>query len=119
MKDLPRKTYTEERPWGSFSRFTSNEASTVKIITIKPNESLSLQYHEKREEFWRVLSGEGEVVIGESATPALPGSEFFVGKGEKHRMSAGPQGLEVLEISFGEFDENDITRLEDVYGRIK
>jgi mannose-6-phosphate isomerase len=26
--------------------------------------------------------------------------------------------VRVLEISFGEFDEGDIVRLEDVYGRV-
>ncbi len=117
MNDTGRKTYREERPWGSFSRFTEGEASTVKIIAVKPGESLSLQYHEKREEFWRILSGEGEVVVGESILPAKIGDEFFIQKGDRHRIAAGPSGIEVLEISFGQFDENDIVRLEDKYGR--
>lgn len=117
MNHSTLETYSEERPWGSFTRFTNGEPSTVKIISVKPDQSLSLQYHEKREEFWRILSGEGSVTIGTETKPAHKGDEFFIKKGEHHRISAGAEGLEVLEISFGEFDENDITRLEDNYGR--
>jgi len=40
-----------KKPWGMFEQFTKQEAVTVKIITINPNESLSLQYHHKRAEF--------------------------------------------------------------------
>ncbi len=40
-----------ERPWGKFRRFTKNTNSTVKILTINPNEVLSLQSHQHRAEF--------------------------------------------------------------------
>jgi mannose-6-phosphate isomerase len=36
-----------------------------------------------------------------------------------HRLStAGESEVRILEISFGEFDEEDIVRLDDVYGRV-
>ncbi|HEY4501282.1 MAG TPA: hypothetical protein VJI70_03425 [Candidatus Paceibacterota bacterium] len=41
----------EERPWGNFERFTLNEKTTVKIITVNAGESISLQTHENRDEF--------------------------------------------------------------------
>jgi mannose-6-phosphate isomerase len=35
-----------------------------------------------------------------------------------HRLSSvGEREARVLEISFGEFDEDDIVRIDDVYGR--
>ena len=46
----------EVRPWGNFERFTLNEQSTVKIITVNPGEAFSLQVHGHREEFWRGVS---------------------------------------------------------------
>ena len=51
--------YEEERPGGFFRRFTDNVVSTVKIINIKPNEELSLQSHNNREEFWHIIKGGG------------------------------------------------------------
>ncbi len=108
---------TTKRPWGSFTRFTNNEVSTVKILNVNQGEILSLQYHNKREEFWRVIQGNPEIVLGEETKKASPGDEFFVSVGVKHRISAPENEVVILEISKGEFDEEDIVRIEDKYGR--
>jgi len=106
------------RPWGHFRQFCQNTPATVKILTIKPNEKLSLQSHAKREEFWRVIFGGGVAEIGRNRRKIKIGAELVVPKVVKQPLTAGPQGLAVLEISFGRFAENDITRYEDKYGRI-
>ena len=113
----PLKPYREERPWGEFVEYTRNTPSTVKIITVKPGEALSLQHHHNRDEFWHVLSGDGMLHIGDSEVPARPGENHFVNRETKHRMTGGSTPLVILEISLGEFDENDIVRLDDRYGR--
>ena len=105
------------RPWGNFERFTLNEATTVKIITVSAGESLSLQTHEHRDEFWRILAGSGTVTLDEKEYPANAGDDFFSPRHTKHRVTGGPNGLSFLEIAFGTFDEDDITRLDDRYGR--
>ncbi len=107
----------ETRPWGDFERFTLNEKTTIKIITVNAGEEFSLQTHEHRDEFWRVISGSGTVRIGDEEKEAKEGDTFFSARGTKHRVQGGPEGISFLEIAFGEFDENDITRLEDKYGR--
>ena len=111
------KKYTEKRPWGSFEEFCKNDICTVKIITVNPNEELSLQYHNHRDEFWRILQGTAKIIIGDKIVDGKEGDEFFVTKGTKHRIAAGDKAVKVLEISFGKFDENDIVRLEDKYKR--
>ena len=78
MKDEIIKKYIEKRPWGKFERFTQNEKSTVKIITVKVGEKLSLQYHKQRSEFWRILSGEGKITIGEETTEAKKGDGLTI-----------------------------------------
>lgn len=117
MKDS-LKIYQEERPWGFFRRFTENEVSTVKVIVVKPNEELSLQSHKKREEFWRVISGDGIFKVGDKKYIVEKDSEQFIPLETKHKIKAGNTGLEVLEISFGEFEEGDIIRYEDKYSRV-
>ncbi len=107
----------DERPWGNFERFTLNEPSTVKIITMKPGEAFSLQQHAHRDEEWRILAGSGVVTVGETKKEVFPGQTFFVARGVNHRVEGGPHGIQFLEISLGEFDESDITRIEDRYGR--
>lgn len=107
----------ETRPWGNFEQFTLNEQSTVKILTVKAGEELSLQVHQHRDEFSRVLKGSGTVQIGEKSSEVHEGDSFFIPRGTQHRTIGGDSGLVYLEISFGDFDENDETRLEDDYGR--
>lgn len=114
---MKSEIYQEERPWGNFRQFTHNETSTVKIITVKPDQGLSLQSHTKRSEFWRIIGGSGIVEIGEIKHEAKEGDEYTIVVGTKHRLIAGPSGINVLEIATGEFDENDIIRYEDRYGR--
>lgn len=109
--------YQEERPWGNFRKFTENTNSTVKIITVKPNEELSLQSHSHRSEFWRAIAGGGWWDIDGSKQDFLIGDEKFVKIGSKHRIIAGDEGITFLEIALGKFDEGDIVRYEDKYGR--
>lgn len=106
-----------ERPWGYFRQFYQNTPVTVKILIIKPNEMLSLQSHAKREEFWRVTAGQGVAQIGDNQREIKIGDELIIPLGVKHRLVAGVFGLEVMEISYGEFAEDDIIRYEDKYGR--
>jgi len=116
MEGLPNY-YKEERPWGNFERFTLNEPCTVKVITVNPGQEFSLQQHAHRDEEWRILSGSGVVTVGENTVEARAGNIFRVARGQKHRVKGGPEGVVFLEISFGEFDESDITRFADDYGR--
>lgn len=105
------------RPWGKFERFTLNENTTVKIITVNEGESFSLQTHEHRDEFWRVVRGSGMIRIGDNETEAKEGDVFFIPRHTLHRATGGLHGLTFIEIAFGEFEESDIKRIEDKYGR--
>lgn len=106
-----------KKPWGSFTRFTNNEVSAVKILNINKGEELSLQYHNKREEFWKILKGSPEVIIGDDVIHPALGEELFIPVGVKHRISALKDDVEILEIAEGDFDEDDIVRVEDKYNR--
>jgi len=109
--------YFEKRPWGSFEQFCKNEVCTVKIINVEPNEELSLQYHIHRDEFWKIILGKAIIVIGEQINYGKEGDEFFIPRETKHRIKTENSPVKILEISFGNFDENDIVRLEDKYKR--
>ncbi|MDE2399692.1 MAG: cupin domain-containing protein [Patescibacteria group bacterium] len=111
------KVFQEERPWGNFRQFTHNTLSTVKILTLKPNQALSLQSHAKRSEFCRIISGSGIIEIGDNKYNVKEGDEYNIPINTKHRVSAGALGVSYLEISIGDFEENDEVRYEDQYGR--
>jgi mannose-6-phosphate isomerase len=107
-----------KKPWGSFDQYTLNERSTVKILTINPGARTSLQSHQHRKEFWVALDEGLHVQIGKRRISLRKGSSIVVRKGAKHRLLCeGRAKVRLLEISFGDFSENDIKRYEDDYGR--
>ncbi|MEK7535993.1 MAG: phosphomannose isomerase type II C-terminal cupin domain [Patescibacteria group bacterium] len=109
--------FTEKRPWGEFREFALNEPATVKILQIVKGQEFSLQVHEHRGEFWHILSGHPSVTIGEKVMQGNPGDEFVALVGVVHRIEAPKDDVRILEISRGKFDEGDIVRIEDKYGR--
>jgi len=114
---LPNRHF-EERPWGSFERFTANEATTLKIVRVSADKRLSLQKHTRRAEFWKVIEGSGVIRVGNDEREAQVGDEIEIPVGALHRLTGGPGGIAVLEIAFGDFDENDTERIEDDFGRV-
>jgi len=109
----------DKRPWGEEEILTMNEPSTVKILTINPGQRCSLQYHNHRKEFWKLIEGEAIIEIGDKKIDAKVGENFEIPPKTNHRINGKNIPGRILEISFGDFDENDIVRLEDDYGRIK
>jgi mannose-6-phosphate isomerase len=116
--DDPRSRIVEDRrPWGRFRRYTHGDATTVKIITVAAGQALSLQRHHHRDELWVVLDPGLQVRIGDEVIDAAVGDEFLIPRGTLHRVAAGATDARFLEVAFGRFDEDDIERVEDRYGR--
>ena len=107
------------RPWGKFRSFPHRPAGSIKIITVNPGETLSLQYHKNRGEFWVVLDKGLEVTVGNKVWQPETNEEIFIPAQVPHRMKCiGDSASRIMEIWIGDSDESDIVRLEDKYGRI-
>ncbi len=118
MIDQMPSVLEAEKPWGRFEQYTHNTLSTVKVITVQRGGTLSLQYHHRRDELWVVLDSGALIEVGDAVLKPRAGAKVFIPRTVKHRLSAGGDGpVRILEVSFGEFDEDDIVRLEDIYGR--
>ncbi|MBA4116893.1 MAG: phosphomannose isomerase type II C-terminal cupin domain [Rubrobacter sp.] len=108
-----------EKPWGRFEQYTHDLPSTVKIITVDPGGTLSRQYHHRRDELWVALDPGASVELGDDVLYPTSGEKLYIPRGTVHRLSCtGDRPVRILEVAFGEFDEEDIVRLEDVYGRV-
>ncbi|MEW5924538.1 MAG: phosphomannose isomerase type II C-terminal cupin domain [Candidatus Zixiibacteriota bacterium] len=116
--EILKKIITDIRPWGNFVQYTNNEICTVKIITVDPNQILSLQSHKKRDELWVALDEGLKVELDNKTLLPKPGDQILIRRGSRHRLGSTGKRARVMEISFGFFDENDIERYDDVYGRI-
>lgn len=110
-----------ERPWGFYKTTVKNEYFQSKVISIKPEEGLSLQSHERREEYWIIAHGSGIVQLENSRIEVRCGSTLFIPKGCRHRLTNTDkkESLIVTEVQIGDyFGEDDIRRYEDRYGRV-
>jgi len=117
METAPRRI---EKPWGYELVWAETELYVGKILHINAGESLSLQYHEIKDETICVLSGEMLFQAGSSGD-ALdeyrltgPARAFRVTPGTVHRMVAVTD-CDVLEASTPHLQ--DVVRLDDRYGR--
>jgi len=111
-----RKVY---RPWGSYDSIDMGERFQVKRIVVKPGAALSLQKHHHRAEHWVIVSGTAEVTRDAEVFLLSENQSTFLPLGAVHRLrNPGKTPLELIEVQSGSYlGEDDIVRLEDVYGR--
>ena len=116
--DPREQMFIQTRPWGQFEQFVSNETVTVKIITVLPGHRLSLQTHNHRGEFWHILDVPLDIEVDDRRWVAGPGEDVWVPQHSIHRIgNSGDRSGRVLEIALGDFDEADISRIDDDYAR--
>ena len=110
-------TARTERPWGHFLQWAHNIPVTVSLMIVEPGMRLSLQSHPGRAELWIVIDEGAIVQVGERSWTAKIGEEIWIPAGGKHRLTSDGRRTRVLEIAFGNWQQNDITRYEDDFDR--
>lgn len=106
------------RPWGTFKQFANNQDCTVSLMSVLPGQRLSLQSHTGRAELWIVIDEGALVQVRDEIRACKAGDEIWIPAGERHRLScAGDQPVRVLEVAFGNWQQDDIQRYADDYKR--
>ena len=107
------------RPWGWYQRIDIGERFQVKRIQVVPGGRLSLQKHYHRAEHWVVVKGTAEVTVDERVVLVHENEAIYLPIGSMHRLSnPGKIPLELIEVQVGSYTgEDDIIRVEDIYGR--
>ena len=108
-----------DKPWGWELVWAEADAYVGKLLFVRAGESLSLQYHERKDESWLVQEGRARLALGVvggelEELEILPGEAFHFRPGTVHRVTALEDTL-VIEVSTPHLD--DVVRLEDRYGR--
>ena len=138
----------QTRPWGGFfvinedqtpqfaaTYFPTVELSSIqitqklspKILLVAPEKRLSWQYHHRRAEIWRVVSGTVGVVKSDTDEETevqsyQPGDLITLRQGERHRLVGLSEWGVLAEIwqhtnPKHPSDEDDIVRVQDDFGR--
>ena len=109
-----------DKPWGFELIWAHTEAYVGKVLFVKAGESLSLQFHNEKDESWYIESGRAELELGDAGQSVLnsevvgAGACFRYRPGTVHRVTA-LEDTTILEVSTPHLD--DVVRLEDRYGR--
>ena len=109
-----------EKPWGWELIWAEAEAYVGKILFVRAGQSLSLQFHNVKDESWYVQEGKAELELGAVGQAILntevigPGACFRFRPGTVHRVTA-VEDTTIVEVSTPHLD--DVVRLEDRYGR--
>lgn len=115
---LHRKVH---RPWGWYDSIDEDGRFKVKRIQVNPGARLSLQKHHHRAEHWIVVKGTAEISCGDKTLLLTENQSTYIPLGEVHRLAnPGTIPLEIIEVQSGSYlGEDDIVRLDDLYGRTK
>jgi mannose-6-phosphate isomerase-like protein (cupin superfamily) len=108
-----------EKPWGWELVWAEAENYVGKLLFVKAGESLSLQYHEVKDESWLVQEGHAKLELGDvggelEVFELAPGDAYHFPPRSVHRVTAVADTL-VIEVSTNHL--TDVVRLEDRYGR--
>lgn len=106
-----------ERPWGSFEQYAFNQDVTISLMIVQPGQRLSLQSHTGRSELWIVLDEGAEVIVGDQVLHPKRMEEIWIPVDTQHRLSSLGNEVRVLEVAFGNWQQEDIVRFSDDYQR--
>ena len=109
-----------QRPWGWYDIIDESDRYKVKSIEVNPGEKLSLQKHHHRAEHWVVVEGTALTECDGKEKLLAENESTYIPVGSIHRLSnPGKIPLRIIEVQSGPYlGEDDIVRLEDIYGRL-
>ena len=112
----------DDRSWGNYvvtDVCNKNEQERCeKILTVKPQQALSLQRHKHRSEIWKILEGNPTVIIDGQLKTLAPKDVVEVPMMAPHCIvNMGDQDVVIQEMQFGVCREDDNERLADYAGR--
>ena len=107
------------RPWGAYESTDHGETFQVKRLTIHPGGRLSLQKHQHRAEHWVVVSGVASITKGVKTFELKANESTYIPPNTLHRLeNCQDAPLEIIEVQSGDYlGEDDIIRIDDIYGR--
>jgi mannose-6-phosphate isomerase len=109
-----------DKPWGYELRWGITDRYAGKVLHVNKGEALSLQYHERKDEFQYVVRGAVDIELGGpdgvlTKHRMKAGDTLHISPGTRHRLTA-IEDTDIFEVSTSEVD--DVVRLEDRYGRV-
>lgn len=98
---IDRQVMFAEKSWGSYRVLDIEEESITVKVTLNPGSRMNYHSHERRDEVWTVISGDGKTIVDGMEQPIKPGDVITMAAGCKHTVIAGESGLRLTEVQLG------------------
>lgn len=89
-----------EKSWGSFRVLDVGENSLTIKVTLKAGNKMNYHSHERRDEVWTIISGNGRTIVDGMEEQVTAGDVITMQAGCRHTIIADSE-LEVMEVQLG------------------
>ena len=89
-----------EKSWGSYLVLDVEEGSMTVKVTLNPGHRMNYHSHEKRDEVWTVIAGQGRTIVDGMEQPIRAGDVVTMEAGCRHTVIADTE-LQMIEVQLG------------------
>ncbi len=97
---MDQKIMFAEKSWGSFRVLDVKPESLTILVTLNPGHGMNYHSHQRREEVWTIISGEGEVILDGVCREVKAGDVICIPAGQRH-LARAKTGLQIIEVQLG------------------
>ena len=101
VDEIDQQIMFAEKSWGSYRVLDVEENSLTVKVTLNPGHKMNYHSHEKRDEVWTVISGDGYTIVEGMKQNVSVGDVVTMGAGARHAVVAGDSGLQLIEVQLG------------------
>ena len=101
VDEFVQQTMFAEKSWGSYKVIDVEEESLTVKVTLNPGNKMNYHSHERRDEVWTVISGDGKTIVDGMEQSVSVGDVVAMAAGTKHTVIAGDRGLQLIEVQLG------------------
>ena len=100
VAQMDQQVMFAEKSWGSFRVLDIEEESMTIKVTLKPGSSMNYHSHDRRDEVWTIISGNGRTIVDGMEQPVKAGDVITMEAGCRHTIIAETE-LKVIEVQLG------------------
>lgn len=100
VEQLNQQVMFAEKSWGSFRILDIEDESITIKVTLNPGHRMNYHSHERRDEVWTIISGEGRTIVDGMEQPVTAGDVVTMQAGCRHTIIADTE-LKVIEVQLG------------------
>ena len=101
-----------EKSWGHYHVLEVQKGSMTILVTLNPGSHMSYHSHERRDEVWTVIRGSGKTLVDGMEQQVRAGDVITMAAGSRHTVTAGDEGLQLIEVQIGDINAADKRKYE-------